>query len=94
MLNKLSTFLIATVLSTSGAIGQSTFGGIVGVVKDPSQGEVAGAQVMLTSLEDGNQRSATTDGNGAFEFVNLKPPATNWSFTETVSLTTKLLPFR
>ena len=34
MLNKLSTFLIATVLSTSCAIGQSTFGGIVGVVKD------------------------------------------------------------
>ncbi len=72
MLNKLSTFLIATVLSTSCAIGQSTFGGIVGVVKDPSQGEVAGAQVMLTSLEDGSQRSATTDSNGAFEFVNLK----------------------
>lgn len=45
----------------------------MGVVKDPSQGEVAGAQVMLTSLEDGSQRSATTDGNGAFEFVNLKP---------------------
>jgi Carboxypeptidase regulatory-like domain len=42
-------------------------------VKDPSQGEVAGAQVMLTSLEDGSQRSTTTDGNGAFEFVNLKP---------------------
>jgi Carboxypeptidase regulatory-like domain len=50
----------------------SANGGIVGVVKDPSQGEVAGAQVMLTSLEDGSQRSATTDGNGAFEFVNLK----------------------
>jgi Carboxypeptidase regulatory-like domain/TonB dependent receptor len=72
MLNKLSTFLIATVLSTSCAIGQSTFGGIVGVVKDPSQGEVAGAQVMLTSLEDGSQRGATTDSNGAFEFVNVK----------------------
>lgn len=72
MLNKLSTFLIATVLSVSCAFGQSTFGGIVGVVKDPSQGEVAGAQVMLTSLEDGSQRSATTDANGEFEFVNLK----------------------
>ena len=51
----------------------------MGVVKDSSQGEVAGAQVMLTSLEDGSQRSATTDGNGAFEFVNLK--ATRYELT-------------
>jgi hypothetical protein len=72
MLNKLSTFLIATLLSASCAFGQSTFGGIVGVVKDPGQREVAGAQVTLTNLEDGSQRSATTDANGEFEFVNLK----------------------
>jgi hypothetical protein len=72
MFRRLSGFLIAVLLSSPYTFGQSTFGGIVGVVKDPGQGEVVGAQVMLTSLEDGNQRSTTADGNGAFEFVNLK----------------------
>ena len=72
MLNKLSTLLIVFVLLMPCAFCQSTFGGIVGVVKDPGQSEITAAQVTLTSLEDGSQRSATTDGNGSFEFVNLK----------------------
>jgi hypothetical protein len=73
MLSKVSTLLVAILLLASCAWGQSTFGGIVGAVKDPGQGEVAGAQLTLTSLEDGSQRSANTDGNGGFEFINLKP---------------------
>jgi hypothetical protein len=72
MLSKVSSFLIAILLSVPWATGQSTFGGIVGVVKDPSQGAVAGAQLTLTSLDDGSQRNAGTDGNGGFEFVNLR----------------------
>src|SRR5271169_2449182 len=72
MLSKVSAFLIAILLSVPWATGQSTFGGIVGVVKDPSQGAVAGAQLTLTSLDDGSQRNASTDGDGGFEFINLK----------------------
>jgi hypothetical protein len=72
MLSKVSIFFIAILLSVPWAAGQSTFGGIVGVVKDPSQGAVAGAQLTLTSLDDGSQRNASTDGNGGFEFINLK----------------------
>jgi hypothetical protein len=53
--------------------GQSTFGSIVGVVHDPSQAPVAGASVELRSLEDNSTHSMTSDENGAFEFVNLKP---------------------
>jgi len=30
---------------------QSTFGEVIGVVKDPGQGVVSGAQVTLTSLD-------------------------------------------
>jgi len=52
---------------------QSTFGDIIGVVKDPGQGLVAGAQVALTSAEEKDEHSATTDSDGAFHFVNLKP---------------------
>jgi hypothetical protein len=52
---------------------QSTFGDIVGVVKDPGQGVVPGAQVVLTNTDERAQHVATTDADGAFHFVNLKP---------------------
>src|SRR5580704_887421 len=52
---------------------QSTFGDIIGVVKDPGQGLVGGAQVTLASVEEKDEHSATTDSDGAFHFVNLKP---------------------
>ena len=52
---------------------QSTFGDIVGVVKDPGQGVVAGAKVELKNLDEGTQQNATTNSDGVFHFVNLKP---------------------
>src|SRR5580698_8472022 len=68
--------ILAVVLSVGmacAASGQSTFGSIVGVVHDPSQAPVAGASVVLRSLEDNSTHSMSSDENGAFEFVNLKP---------------------
>ena len=55
------------------AHAQSTFGGIVGVVHDTTQAVVPGASVNIRRLEDNSTRSATSDQNGSFEFVNLKP---------------------
>jgi hypothetical protein len=72
MLRKVSTFWIAMLLIVPWAVGQSTFGVVVGVVKDPSQRSVVGAQLTLTSLDDRSQRTASTDDNGGFEFINLK----------------------
>ena len=46
------TLLLAVLLAAPCASGQSTFGGIVGVVKDPSQEAVGSAHVTLTSLDD------------------------------------------
>ena len=66
------TLLLAVLLAAPCASGQSTFGGIVGVVKDPSQEVVGSARVTLTSLDDRTQRNANTDGNGEYEFINLK----------------------
>ena len=71
-LGKISVLLMAILLSAPWTVGQSTFGGIVGVVKDPSQSAVTGAQLTLTSLDDRTERKASTDGNGGFEFINLK----------------------
>jgi len=65
--------LIAILFSALWTIGQSTFGDIVGVVKDPSQGAVPEARVLLTRVEDKSQYPATTDADGAFHLVNLKP---------------------
>src|SRR5271163_3428906 len=66
--NKILALLLMTILlCTTRAKGQSTFGGIIGVVKDPSQSAVAGAQLTLTSLDDHPERKAGTDGNGGFE---------------------------
>ena len=52
---------------------QSTFGGIVGSVKDPGQGSVANAQLTLINLDDRTQKDGSSDSNGSFEFVNLRP---------------------
>jgi uncharacterized surface anchored protein len=64
--------VIAVLFTVSSVVGQSTFGSIVGVVHDTSQGIVPGAIVKIRSLEDNSIRSATSDQNGSFEFVNLK----------------------
>ncbi|HWY43201.1 MAG TPA: carboxypeptidase-like regulatory domain-containing protein [Candidatus Sulfotelmatobacter sp.] len=71
LLYKISVVLLAIVSTAPWAIGQSTFGGIVGVVKDPSQGVVVAAELTLTNLDDHSERKASADGNGGFEFINL-----------------------
>ncbi len=64
---------VAVVFSACSAMGQSTFGSIVGVVNDTTQAVVPGATVTIRNLDDNNSRSATSDQNGSFEFLNLKP---------------------
>jgi hypothetical protein len=52
---------------------QSTFGSLVGVVQDKTQAVVPGAKVTIRRLEENSSRSTTSDQNGSFEFLNLKP---------------------
>jgi hypothetical protein len=67
-------FVLLTLIWTVSVVaGQSTFCSIVGVVNDESQSVVAGASVQIKSLEDNSVHSTTSDQNGAFGFVNLKP---------------------
>jgi hypothetical protein len=65
-------FLCLVGISVS-AHAQSTFGSIVGVVHDATQAVVPGASIKIRRLEDNSIRSTTSDENGSFEFVNLKP---------------------
>jgi uncharacterized surface anchored protein len=70
---KVACVALAIVLMGCSAVGQSTFGSIVGTVHDTTQAVVPGARVKIRSLEDNSVRSTTADENGSFEFVNLKP---------------------
>jgi hypothetical protein len=83
MLAKAIMFLLVIALSVPWTNAQSTFGDVVGVVKDQNQGGVAGAQVLLTSVDDGSQHQTTSDADGAFHFVNLK--AGNYSLAATAA---------
>ena len=52
---------------------QSTFGSIRGTAVDASGAALPGANVVLHSLDENTDRSAVSDGTGAFLFENIKP---------------------
>ena len=64
--------LLALSMTAQSAVAQSTFGSIVGVVKDPGDLVVAGAQITLSNLDDKSTRTTEADANGSFEFLNAK----------------------
>ncbi len=61
------------VLSPACTLAQSTFGSIVGTVKDSSGALVPGASVRLTNLGTGAERTVITDQHGDYSFLNLNP---------------------
>ena len=65
--------VLTVFLSVSQAFAQSTFGTILGTVKDPDSQVVVGASVTLTDKGTGATRQSVTDGTGTFSFVNLNP---------------------
>jgi hypothetical protein len=54
-------------------LAQSTFGSIVGTVKDSSGAVIPGATVMLTNSGTAAQKTVITDQHGDFSLVNLNP---------------------
>ena len=50
---------------------QSTFGTVLGTVKDPSGSLVPMAAVHLTNAGTGSERSTITKADGAYEFVSV-----------------------
>ena len=67
----LATLLVCSLVLSS-AYAQSTFGSIVGVVKDPGGLVVAGAKITLSSLGDQSTRELVSDADGSFQFMNVK----------------------
>src|SRR5678815_987719 len=59
-------------LSPAVMVAQSTFGTILGTVKDNSGAVVPQASVRATNTDENTTRETTTNGNGDYEFVNTK----------------------
>jgi hypothetical protein len=73
MRSRLLPLFLIFVFAAPASFAQSTFGTIVGIIKDPGEGFVTGAQIALTNLDDNSTRFASADDNGTFQFTNLKP---------------------
>ena len=71
--NMFAVLVVVVGLTASAAKAQSTFGSIVGVIKDPNDMVIPGAKITLTSLEERSSRDAVSDADGAFEYMNVKP---------------------
>src|ERR1700682_1305010 len=65
--------VLAFVICDTPALGQSTFGSVVGTVRDASSDVVSGATVSLTNAGTSAKRVMVTDQAGSFSFVNVEP---------------------
>jgi hypothetical protein len=63
-------YVLLSLVALPGA-GQSVSSEIQGTVKDPSRVVIVGAEVIVTNLETGVERSTVTDGNGSYHVDGL-----------------------
>ncbi len=64
------------ILSTIGAVrsfGQSTFGSIVGAVRDPTGAGIAGAKVSIQNVDENTTTEVQSGPDGNYQALNLKP---------------------
>ncbi len=73
MVGRLVSILAVIVLSAATAFGQSTYGTLVGTVKDSSGASIPRATVAVTEVETNARKSALTDNLGDYEIPNLPP---------------------
>jgi hypothetical protein len=64
---------LSAYVSTPPTLGQSTFGAILGTVKDPSGNVVPNAQVSLLNKGTSAMRTLSTDDIGSYSFQNVEP---------------------
>lgn len=70
---KLVLVLASLLIAGTTASAQTVYGSIVGTVADATGSGVPSASVMLTNLGTNEARTAQTDTNGNYTFVNLLP---------------------
>src|SRR5262245_10209480 len=67
---RVSVFLLL-IVSAGNALAHSTFGSIVGNVRDSSGAAIGGAVVTVRNEGTGAQRSTITDETGSYSVLNL-----------------------
>ncbi|MGH9325506.1 MAG: TonB-dependent receptor domain-containing protein [Terriglobia bacterium] len=65
--------LAVPLLGVRSALGQTTFGSIIGTVTDPSGAAVPGVSITLTNLSTSVTEVTTSNTAGIYEFVNVPP---------------------
>src|ERR1700729_3669833 len=71
LVHPLVNLLCLLLLATATLRAQQTSGSAVGTVTDNTGAVVGGATVTLTDVDTGDRRTATTNSNGDYKFVNL-----------------------
>ena len=66
-------FLLGLSISLTSAFGQSTYGAIIGTVKDTSGAVVANASVKITNIDENTIRDVQSKSNGDYELLNILP---------------------
>ncbi len=67
------TLLLLLCIVAGSLRAQSTFGTILGTVKDSSGSVIPNATVLIVNVDENTSRSVTTNANGDYEAVNTKP---------------------
>jgi hypothetical protein len=69
--SRFALFFMLLALFSSSLTAQSTFGTILGTVKDVTGAVVPGATITVTNKGTSSQRTATSDGSGEFTLSNI-----------------------
>src|SRR3954463_1838164 len=68
-----SAMMLALLSLASISSAQSTFGTVIGNVTDASGSAIANTQITLTNAGTNEKRTATTNSDGLYQFVNVQP---------------------
>src|ERR1700704_3417250 len=66
-------FLLGLSISLTSAFGQSTYGAIIGTVKDTSGAVVANASVKITNIDENESREVKSKSHADCELLNILP---------------------
>ena len=64
---------IALSISPPAVLGQTSYGSVIGTVRDASQAAIPGAQVALTNADTGLKTTRETNVSGVYVFPNVPP---------------------
>src|ERR1035438_1332777 len=65
--------ILCLILSLTSAYGQSTYGAIIGTVKDTSGAVVGNVSIKVTNTDENESHEVKSKNNGDYELLNILP---------------------